>query len=166
MRILITGSRDWADVVMMREVLAWAARRGMAEGGESVTLVHGGARGADGLAGRLAEELGWTVEVHPAEWSKLGKGAGMARNAKMVGLGADVVLAFPTKSSRGTWNAVKLARAEGLPTVVVRRHVDGTQAQSFNLPAAWRGHDVDECEGRICDSHPTVAEVEAEDLKG
>ena len=138
MRILITGSRDWADVRLMREVLEWAAGRGLPDGVGSVTLVHGGARGADGLAGRIASDLGWEVEVHPAEWEKLGKGAGMARNALMVDLGADVVLAFPTKSSRGTWNAVKLARAAGLRTVVVRRHVDGTQAQSFNL-GEWKG---------------------------
>jgi hypothetical protein len=38
----------------------------------------------------------------------------------MVAAGADVMLAFPTTGSRGTWSAVRLARAAGIEVRVVR----------------------------------------------
>ena len=56
MRILVTGSREWADTQAILLEL-----RAVAEGESDVTLVHGGARGADQIAARWAENLGWTV---------------------------------------------------------------------------------------------------------
>lgn len=47
-------------------------------------LVHGGARGADTLAGEWAESRGVPVQVFPADWERHGYRAGAARNAKML----------------------------------------------------------------------------------
>lgn len=110
MRVLVTGSRDWKDVGIVREALRVTAQDG-------ATLVHGGARGLDTIAGRVAEQLGYTVEVHPAAWSR-GKRAGIERNAKMVALGADYCFAFPLPQSIGTWDCAKRAKAAGIPTFV------------------------------------------------
>lgn len=131
MRILITGSRDLTDIDVVRKALleATAGRDGLHR------VVHGGARGADSLAGIAAAELGWPVEVHPADWSapcnrhckhgsrpERGDGstycpaAGMHRNKTMVELGADVVIAFYVRGARnrGTSSCVQLAGRAGL----------------------------------------------------
>jgi hypothetical protein len=109
MRILVTGSRSWTDEEMIRNLLAAADRK---EGPH--TLVHGGARGADTVAGEIAQELGWTVEVHKADWERDGRAAGILRNHKMVNLGADLCLAFIKDNSKGASHCARLARLAGI----------------------------------------------------
>lgn len=124
MRVLITGSRTWdsADVIHDElDLCATAARKQ----GESITVVHGGARGADRMAGAWARqyaENGWPVteEIHPADWSRLGKRAGMVRNQHMVDLGADWCLAFIRDNSPGATACARMAEAVGIK--VVRTH--------------------------------------------
>lgn len=85
---------------------------------DQVTIVHGGARGADRLAGRIARELGMVEEVHPAQWDLHGRKAGFIRNQHMVDLGANCCLAFPVGlnqgRSRGTAHAMNAARRAGI----------------------------------------------------
>lgn len=114
MRILVTGSRDWPD--------AWSigfALSGAADGREGVVVVHGDARGADRIAADAARSRRYATEAHPVsdeDWQEFGRRAGVRRNEAMVVLGADVCLAFPTDSSRGTWDCVRRARKAGIPT--------------------------------------------------
>lgn len=117
MRILITGSRDYTDRDTIRQALMRAGRDARVHP-QSVTVVHGGARGADRIAGELAREFGCMVEVHRADWDRYGKAAGHRRNAEMVALGADVCLAFPLGESRGTRGCVALAEKAGIRVVV------------------------------------------------
>ena len=112
MRILITGSRNWNDVETMIEVLSpYNITR------DVKTLVHGGASGADIIAGEIAAEFGWCVEEYPADWQAHGKAAGPIRNQKMVDLGADVCLAFPLGESRGTRHCMKSAEKAGIKVI-------------------------------------------------
>lgn len=117
LRILITGSRHWSDERAIESALLGATYN---VPGDRITVVHGGASGADRLAGKLADEWGMNVEVHPAEWGKHGKAAGPIRNQKMVDLGADVCLAFPLADSRGTKHCMMVASRAGIPVRVVR----------------------------------------------
>lgn len=111
-RVLITGSRTWDDwrtiEVALREEW-YAANWG------GVTVVHGGARGADLTADYLAKRMGLVVESHPARWDLLGKRAGYVRNQHMVDLGADVCLAFIKDQSRGAMMCARIAEAAGIP---------------------------------------------------
>lgn len=94
MRILITGSRDWANRHAI-EMALWAAYWLKEQDISAVTMVHGACRtGADALAHRVALSTGMTVEPHPADWKQFGRRAGFVRNAEMVRLGADLCLAF------------------------------------------------------------------------
>jgi hypothetical protein len=83
--------------------------------GSNTTLVHGGAPGADTLAASVAEEvMGWELEEHPADWSRLGKAAGPRRNQEMVNAepGLDLLVAFP--GGYGTEDMVRRAREAGI----------------------------------------------------
>lgn len=118
-RVLVTGSR-WTtdgDAVLVRAKLRLACGPALAEG-RPVVVVEGRCPrgGVDLVAQRWSEETpGVTNEGHPANWSEYGRQAGMLRNAAMVCLGADVVLAFPSPDSSGTWDCLKRAVRAGIP---------------------------------------------------
>lgn len=98
-RILVTGSRDWSDIDLVRDALTHAVYQRF-----PVTIVHGACpTGADAIASwwvrQFSRILDITEEKHPAQrhpnqdfgpWPA----AGPRRNAYMVGLGADLCLAF------------------------------------------------------------------------
>lgn len=75
-RVLIYGSRTWSDPEPIRAVIDRLP--------PTVVVIHGGARGADALAGELATARGLTVEVFPAQWQNHGRGAGPIRNQQMI----------------------------------------------------------------------------------
>ncbi|HQR18333.1 MAG TPA: SLOG family protein [Gemmatimonadales bacterium] len=124
-RILVTGSREWGDLPSVARELAALRRR--VDAGREIVVVHGAAKGLDVTADFAATSLHMTTEPHPADWATHGKGAGPIRNQAMVDLGADVCLAFPTKSSVGTWDCVRRANAAGIRVIIVpeRAHAGG-----------------------------------------
>jgi predicted Rossmann-fold nucleotide-binding protein len=85
-------------------------------------LLHGGARGADRAIGRAAFQLGWSVEVLPADWRRHGRAAGPIRNRELLELAISraealscaaapvsvLVVAFP--GGAGTASLVREAR--------------------------------------------------------
>jgi hypothetical protein len=108
-RVLVTGSRTWIDEQAIAEALATHWHDGNA------LLVTGACpRGADEIAERIWRSRGGLVERHPAEW-QTGRDAGMRRNAAMVGLGADVCLAFIRDGSPGATHAARLAEQAEIP---------------------------------------------------
>ncbi len=115
MRVLVTGSRDWLGAGTILDAL----RALPLPTCEQITVVHGGAPGADALAGRIARRLGYQVEIHPAVWRPNGvynPQAGLLRNRKMVELGADLCLAFIRNGSRGASHCARLAEEAGIET--------------------------------------------------
>lgn len=123
MRVLVTGSRDFADYKALAEALddLFFNFEGLTAPETPFTVVHGGAAGADSLAGewcRTMRELGYSMvhaEVHRADWKKYGKIAGLVRNQKMVELGAHICLAFPRGLSRGTRDCITRAENHAIP---------------------------------------------------
>ena len=118
MRILITGSRDWTNIETISAAIMGAAE---ADGctPDMVTIVHGGAIGADSMAAEYAEKNGYNIEEHPVVWRPYGiynPRAGLARNSDMVNLGADACLAFIRNGSRGASDCARKAEAAGIPT--------------------------------------------------
>lgn len=112
--VLICGDRDWDNLeVMVRE---------MEKLPKNCTIVHGAARGADTMAGLIAESLDMTVIAFPADWKCHGRAAGPIRNRKMFDSSdPDLVIAFheDIETSRGTKDMVNYARKKGCPTRVV-----------------------------------------------
>lgn len=114
MRILVTGSRTWDRPLPI--AVALLVHSG---GREDVTLVHGGAVGADVHAAMCAKSFGWTTEAHYPDWDRYGKRAGFIRNQRMVDLGADLCIAFTRDNSRGTAHCALAAEAAGIKTIWV-----------------------------------------------
>ncbi len=108
MRLLVCGGRDFTNFEGLNEELTWLA------GLHPITvIIHGGAQGADKLAGEWARLARIPVEIYPADWDKHGRAAGPLRNKRMIIEGKpELVLAFP--GGRGTANMVQQAREAGI----------------------------------------------------
>lgn len=118
MRVLVCGGRDFKDKKLMHRTLLWAVP--WVEPDEygnslpdNVTIIHGGARGADHLAHEWAVAHWCGFVEFIADWSKHGPAAGPIRNQRMIDEGKpDLVIAFP--GGRGTADMVRRAKAAGL----------------------------------------------------
>lgn len=115
MKVLVCGSRYWTDESSIRRELEKLPI--------DTEIVHGGARGADSIAGKIAKELGLKVTVFPAQWDLHGKSAGYIRNQQMLDYDPDLVLAFAKDLtvSRGTGDMVRRSRQAKVNTKVFSR---------------------------------------------
>lgn len=117
---LVCGSRTYDNE---KALFLWldAARKAY---GEPESVIHGGAKGADEMAGWWAGSNDIEERVFPADWNKDGKAAGPIRNARMALLldPGDRVFAFvdkPLGQSRGTADMVRRAEARQEVSVIV-----------------------------------------------
>lgn len=113
-RILVCGGRDYNDVVEMdRTIRQLMAKRQVSK------VIHGGAVGADSLAGYIADLYGIKCTVVNAQWDKYGKAAGAIRNKEMLDLKPDLVVAFP--GGTGTNHMVSISEAAGVQVKRIAR---------------------------------------------
>lgn len=105
MKVLVCGGRDYRSYGRVCEAL-----NTIHNGHSPITrIVHGGAKGADTLAGMWAAYHGIHTMVYPANWGRDGKAAGLIRNQRMLDEeDIDLVVAFP--GGRGTAHMVNIAR--------------------------------------------------------
>lgn len=111
--VLVCGGRSFND----RDTV-WSALDAV----RPRTVVHGGANGADRLAGAWADENGVLCVVVPALWRAHGTAAGPIRNRRMLKVGQQLagesdfgVMAFP--GGRGTSDMVAIAEAADVAVV-------------------------------------------------
>lgn len=106
--ILVCGSRVFTEMQMVDTALNLV---------DPDIVIHGAARGADSLAASWCRSHPRVYEIAvPAKWDLQGKSAGMARNAAMIALKPDLVLAFfaTGAANRGTSGMVRLATEAGV----------------------------------------------------
>lgn len=114
-RVLVCGGRDYEDHEQLFRVLTAAHFAN-----PIILLIHGGASGADDLAGQWARHVGVRWKAYPAHWKSEGKSAGPKRNQRMLDDGKPhLVIAFP--GGKGTANMIKQAKTAGVPVVLVHR---------------------------------------------
>jgi hypothetical protein len=111
-KIIVAGGRDFEDYFSVELAL----ERVIASGDE---IVSGGARGADTLGERYAEEQNHPLKIFPAEWDKYGNSAGHIRNREMAKY-ANILVAFWDGKSRGTISMINNAMDAGLEVHVYR----------------------------------------------
>ena len=80
--------------------------------GKITMIVSGGATGADSLAERYAIEHNIGISIYKPDWIKFGKAAGIMRNTDIVN-SSNRLIAFPSKSSVGTWDSINKAKKAG-----------------------------------------------------
>lgn len=115
MRVLVTGDRKWSDFDLIHFTLGGL--------GMGTIIIEGECEGADLIARRAAECMGYEVIPFPAKWVEHGRAAGPIRNAQMLREGKpDLVLAFHDNifRSKGTQNMVLQALDAGVKVQLVR----------------------------------------------
>ncbi len=102
--VLVCGGRKFTNATRISVVLQTRIP-------DDSLIVTGGAPGADTVADNLARLLGFDRVIYPANWVKRAVRAGPMRNAFMLKHAQpDLVLAFPDKESKGTWDMVRRAQ--------------------------------------------------------
>jgi len=113
-RVLVTGGRNFNDKNMVFEALDYFHETyGVSE------LVHGGANGADSIAGLWAESKNIPVQVFFPEWDRYGKRAGPLRNLIMLKTQPNILIAFP--GGKGTSHMVRNARSQGVKVMKIEQ---------------------------------------------
>jgi hypothetical protein len=116
MKLAIVGSRNFANLLdrhkTIEEVnseitLAKSIIHDYCEIWYPDQIVSGGAPGSDTMGAQFAFEHGIDLVVHPAEWDKYGKRAGMVRNQLIVD-DCDKALVFWDYRSPGTLSTINL----------------------------------------------------------
>ncbi len=114
MRCIVAGSRNFSDFDFLKLKLDRIFRNT-----KSLTILSGGARGADALGEMYANFYGYDLEIFKADWDLYGKRAGIIRNMEM-GDSADALVAFWDYKSRGTQHMIEYAKKINLKVRVVK----------------------------------------------
>lgn len=104
MKVLVCGSRNFNSKEFLFKELSRVNKRR-----EITTLIHGGARGADILAGEWAKTNSIEIVCILPDWNRYGRGAAFIRNIEMLDLEPNLVIAFPVGESKGTRHTINNA---------------------------------------------------------
>ena len=114
MKVIICGSRDWTNTLMIDSYLKNLPPFSV--------VIHGEAPGADEIAHRLAHNHGHIVRGYPARWDLYGDAAGPIRNQQMLDeeKPVDRVVAFheDLANSTGTKDMITRARKAWIPVQI------------------------------------------------
>jgi hypothetical protein len=105
--IAVVGSREFWNKTLLFDAISHVIKENK---DKPITLVSGGARGADSLAALYAKEHSINIIEYLPDWS-IGKHAGFIRNRQIIEK-ADYVIAalVQTLPCRGTWNSISIAQ--------------------------------------------------------
>lgn len=113
MILIIAGTRTFNDYELLKkEVLKFIGEE------KDITILDGCAEGADRLGRKLAEEMGWSIIRHPANWKRYGSSAGPIRNEEMAQAATHCIIFWDGKSP-GSRSMSHFAEEYGLVTKTV-----------------------------------------------
>jgi len=112
-RVLVCGGRTFNDAALLDSTLSKIHSERVFN-----SVIYGGARGADSLAGWWAFHKKIPTVVFPVDWKLYAESAGSIRNKRMLSDGRpQLVVAFP--GGPGTAHMVKIAREVKLEVICV-----------------------------------------------
>ena len=128
MRVIIAGSREFNDYVLLKEECLKIFRQLKSEGYNTdrsvVEIISGAARGADIIGEQFSNVYRLPLKRFKADWDCWGKSAGYRRNEQMALYAKEdqeigVLIAFHNGVSKGTKHMIDLANKHGLRVFVV-----------------------------------------------
>ena len=114
-RIVIAGSRNYNDYNKAKTYIDFCISD--IRNKYNIIIISGGAKGADTLGERYANENGFAIERYLADWEQQGKKAGLIRNREMAEI-ADYVICFWDGRSRGTKSMIEYSKQLNKPLKV------------------------------------------------
>ena len=111
MNVGIVGSRTFTDYQRLKEVCDDMLT-------SDDVIVSGGAKGADSLGARYADENGLEKLIFLPDWDKHGRGAGFVRN-KIIVENSELLIACWDGKSRGTADSIKHAERKGIEIIYI-----------------------------------------------
>jgi len=117
--IIVCGDRYWNDFKEIDKFLDYIQLEFKAK---DITIVHGKSKGADSIAGYLANLKGMVVVPEAADWFKYGKKAGPIRNQVMIDkYHPDMIVGFHDdyEHSKGTKDMLTRGKNHNVYTVLV-----------------------------------------------
>lgn len=131
MKIIIAGGRNFEHYILLKMKMNEILKNVQDE----ITIISGGAKGADLLGEKYAKEKGYKIKRIEADWDNInvagaiiktnnyGKSynanAGPQRNEKMANI-SDALVAFWDGISPGTKNMIGLAKTKGLNVRIIK----------------------------------------------
>ena len=109
MKVAVIGGREFNDYDRLKRILDLYP---------ITVIVSGGARGADSLGEKYADEKGLQKEIYKPDWDLFGKKAGFMRNTTIIE-NCDMVVAFWDGESKGTKDSLDKAKNLKKTTLVV-----------------------------------------------
>lgn len=117
MMVLVCGGRDFVNQRQVNDVLD-RIRSELRAKNKDMTVVQGGASGADACAREWCRERQVPYFNMPADWRKHGRAAGPIRNQRMIDVHAPgLVVAFP--GGAGTADMVRRAHVARIDVIDV-----------------------------------------------
>jgi predicted Rossmann fold nucleotide-binding protein DprA/Smf involved in DNA uptake len=114
MKIGVVGSRQFNNKDLLYTILKSFVDVSFGD----ILIVSGGAKGADTLAEKFANENNLNKLIIPAQWDRYGKRAGPIRNQLIVD-NSEMIIAFPAEISRGTWDTITKAKKDRKKILIV-----------------------------------------------
>lgn len=112
MKLAIIGSRSFDDYNLLKQICDKIHTKYVI-----TEIVSGGAKGADLLGERFANEYAIKTNIFIPDWNRHGKSAGFIRNNDIVNH-SDLVLAFWDGVSKGTNHSINIAKKTNKPIII------------------------------------------------
>jgi hypothetical protein len=113
-RLCVFGSRTFTDVSLAENHIQKSVDKLLSKGFDKVTIVSGGAKGADQLGWDFAKTNDLPALIFNANWNAYGKSAGHARNETMAWASTHAI-GFWDGQSTGTKMMIGLLKRESIP---------------------------------------------------
>lgn len=119
--VIIAGSRNFDNYELLKNICDSIIDN--SDNRDSITIISGGARGADKLGEKYSKDNNYNLVRKDADWNTYGRSAGYRRNCDMAIEAAkyesSLCVAFSVNNSRGTNHMIDICKNHRIPCLKV-----------------------------------------------